>query len=430
MNPVELVPPGERGEIRLAGELRAWVVRGVRPGPIVWAWAPRGLSDPSMAQAVGELRDRLHPEELPGAVGLLPDGPPPPIDREAYPWAAPIRAISSGAAAVVLLESMLPGYQAAAHVALDLDDKPSRAIARGLGASYLAPHLVTPPPNRAIVTAPTVVWLDGESERLERAVIDRAGRALRSLLATLGMIDELPIEPPVRVVLKAIADVDAGGAGLVEPVVTPGALVRLGEVAAYLGEPGLYGRRALCAPATGVVLYARSGQLTGGSVVGIGKLKRALPSVMRTHASAKAEPAWIEIGWCERVALPELGVTLKAKIDTGARSSALHVVSMREAGVSPAGRPLLDLEVPAGRGRSRPVRVEVIEHTQVRDSGGHAERRPVIETVLRLGGLERRVRVTLTFRGDMRFPMLVGRTALAPEFRIHPTRRFLLRGSG
>jgi hypothetical protein len=424
-NPVELVPPGERGEVRLAADVLAHVLRGARPGPIVWAWAPRGEQDPSMAQALGELRDRIDPERLAGALGLLPHGPPPPIGREQYPWAGPIRAICDGAQAVVLLESMLPGYQAAAHVALELDDKPSRAIARALGCSYIAPHLVTPPPNRAVVSAPAVVWLDGEYERLERPVIDRAERALRSLLATLGMIDEAPAQPPVRVVLKAIADVDAGGAGLVEPAVAPGALVRLGEVVAYAGEPGLR-RRALKAPATGVVLYARAGQLTGGAVLGIGKLKRALPSVLRAHAP-RPEPTFVEIGWCERVTLPELGITLKAKIDTGARTSALHVTQMRDAGESALGRPLLDIDVPAGRGKTRTARVEVVEQALVRDSGGHAERRPVIETLLGLGGKERKVRVTLTFRGDMLFPMLVGRTALTPEIRVHPTRRFLLR---
>ena len=50
----------------------------------------------------------------------------------------------------------------------------------------------------------------------------------------------------------------------------------------------------------------------------------------------------------------------------------------------------------------------------------------MIETLLRLGPVERRVRVSLTDRGDMLFPMLVGRTALAPEFRVCPHRRFLL----
>jgi hypothetical protein len=182
MNPVELVPPGECGEIMLANDLRASVVRGAQPGPTVWAWAPRGDADPSMALALAELRDHLQPGALSGAVGLLLDGPPPPFAppggrhglAERYPWEEPIRALCERTDALVLLESMLPGYQAAAHVALDLDDKPARQVARALGATYVAPHFVTPPPDPALVKAPTVVWLDGEYERLERAVVNRA----------------------------------------------------------------------------------------------------------------------------------------------------------------------------------------------------------------------------------------------------------------
>lgn len=426
MNPVELVPPGESGEIMLANDLRAQVVRGAEAGPIVWAWAPRGDGDPSMAQALGELRDRLVPSELRGAVGFLVEGPPPPLPREQYPWTAPVRSICERAAAVVLFESMLPGYRAAAHVAVDLDDKPSRQVARALGAAYLAPHLVTPPANRAIVSAPTAVWLDGEYERLDRAVIDRAARALRSLLATLGVLDEKPARPPVRVVLKSIVDVDAGGGGMVEPRAAPGALVRLGETVAFVGKPGLRARRALRAPATGVVLYARAGEVSGGAVMGIGKLRRALPSVMRAAAPRAPAPT-VELGWCERVVLPDLGIALKAKIDTGARTSALHVLALRPAGQGRDGRALYDIDVPTlGSDRVRTARVAVVETTLVRDSGGHSERRPVVETTLELGPLRRTVRLSLTDRGDMLFPMLVGRTALGPEVRISPTKRFLL----
>jgi len=138
--------------------------------------------------------------------------------------------------------------------------------------------------------------------------------------------------------------------------------------------------------------------------------------------------ATIEIGWCEYVALPELGVPrLKAKIDTGARTCALHVTRMEPAGSSENGRALYDVEIPSGKkSRTRAVRVEVAEWTLVRDSGGHAVRRPVIETRLKLGPIERSVRVSLTDRGDMLFPMLVGRTALGAEFRVAPHRRFVL----
>ena len=127
------------------------------------------------------------------------------------------------------------------------------------------------------------------------------------------------------------------------------------------------------------------------------------------------------IGWKEYVDFPAWGIRrVKIKIDTGARTSALHVLSME-----PLDDRRLSIEIQAGRGRRR-TEVEVIEWTTVRDSGGHAERRPVVETLLKLGALERRVRVSLTNRGDMLFPMLVGRTALGAGVRVHPGKRWLL----
>lgn len=430
-NPALWLGPGQTGEVPLGPDLVAHVVRGAAPGPIVWAWAPRGDGDPSMAQALGELRDELHPATLRGAVGLLLDGPPPPLVashgfREEYPWNTAIRAICRDAAAIVLLESMLPGYQAAPHVACDLEDERARRVARALGARFLAPPLVVPTPSPTVVTAPTALWLDGEAERLERPVVDRATRALRSLLATLGAVDGQPSAPETRVVLRAIAEVEAGGPGLVEIAAPPGSIVRAGEVVAWVGAPGLRARRALRAPSGGVILYARAGLVSGGRVVGIGKLRRTLPELApRAH-----DADLVTVGWCEHVALPELGVpSLPAKIDTGARTSALHVASLREEGWTGDGRPLVAIEVPSGVGDGTIVaRAPIAEYTWVRDSSGHAARRPVIETTLRLGPVEGRVRVSLTDRGDMSFPMLVGRTALAGRARVDPGRRFLLGG--
>jgi hypothetical protein len=62
----------------------------------------------------------------------------------------------------------------------------------------------------------------------------------------------------------------------------------------------------------------------------------------------------------------------------------------------------------------------------VRDTSGRMERRPVIETALCLGPLKKRIAVTLTNRGDMLFPMLIGRTALGTGVVVDPSRRYLL----
>jgi hypothetical protein len=413
------VPPGESATLQLDRELAAYVVRGERPGPVVWAWAPRGEGDPSMAQALGELRDRLSPREMAGAVGLLIDGPPPPVEREAYRWSAAIRGITDGADAVVLLAGPPTPYVELAHAELDVGDAAARTLGRALGARFVLPMKL--PLNRSIVTAPAVWWLDGESERMSRAVIDRASAALGSLLGTLGVTRDPQVRPDVRVIIKSVVTVETGG-GVLEPVVAPGDVVEKGQALAYQGPPGTRERRTLRAPVSGVVLYLPAVPTPGVTEIGIARLSRALPTVQR--ARHKAMPVF-DVGWCEHVALPELGVRLKAKIDTGARTCALHVTAMREIGFDDVGNVILDIEVPDDRGVARAVRVMVVEYAHVKDSGGHTERRPVIETLLGLGDRTWRVRVTLTDRGDMRFPMLVGRTALTTDMRVHPTRRYL-----
>jgi hypothetical protein len=139
----------------------------------------------------------------------------------------------------------------------------------------------------------------------------------------------------------------------------------------------------------------------------------------------------MRVGWVEYVALPSLDIDhLKAKIDTGARTSALHVARMRTVDTTggPHRRPILEITVPGG-GRGRlPHRVRAAVHgfTVVRDTSGRTERRPVIETTLRLGTLKRRIAMTLTNRGDMLFPVLIGRTALGPGIVVDPSRRYLL----
>ena len=146
-----------------------------------------------------------------------------------------------------------------------------------------------------------------------------------------------------------------------------------------------------------------------------------------TPRGAAATADKTRVGWVEYVALPGLGVErLKAKIDTGARTSALHVARMKTVDTAggPHRRPILEITVPSGRRGKRPQAVRAF--AMVRDTSGRTERRPVIETALRLGPIERRIAVTLTNRGDMLFPMLIGRTALGAGVVVDPTRRYLL----
>ena len=89
---------------------------------------------------------------------------------------------------------------------------------------------------------------------------------------------------------------------------------------------------------------------------------------------------------------------------------------------------VLEITVPGGgRGRKpHRVRAAVRGYVVVRDTSGRLERRPVIETTLRLGPLHKRIAVTLTNRGDMQYPMLIGRTALGTGVVVDPSRRYLL----
>lgn len=130
----------------------------------------------------------------------------------------------------------------------------------------------------------------------------------------------------------------------------------------------------------------------------------------------------IHLGWRERVALPDLGIRrIRAKLDTGARSSALHVVGYRtfrkdgvewvafEADPDP-NRP--DWIV-AAEARVRDERV-------VRASSGHEELRIVIRTGLLVGSLKWPIDVTLASRSPMRFRMLIGRQALRGRAVVDP----------
>ena len=133
------------------------------------------------------------------------------------------------------------------------------------------------------------------------------------------------------------------------------------------------------------------------------------------------------VGWREWLSLPALGVpAIKAKIDTGARSSALHTHDYEL--FERDGRQMVRFHLhPLRRSdREYSCEAEVADLREVRDSGGHSEQRPFIATTARLGTFEWTIHLSLTNRESMKFRMLLGRQALAGCFVVDPVRSYLL----
>jgi len=131
------------------------------------------------------------------------------------------------------------------------------------------------------------------------------------------------------------------------------------------------------------------------------------------------------IGWSEYVDLPQWEITgLRAKVDTGARTSALHVENVE---MLPHGRVRFEV-VLHRRKRDRRVSVATRIHRRgrVRSSSGHYDTRIFVKTALRIGAVEREVELSLVDREKMLFRMLLGRTALAGAFLVDVTHDRLL----
>ena len=134
-----------------------------------------------------------------------------------------------------------------------------------------------------------------------------------------------------------------------------------------------------------------------------------------------------KIGWKEWVALPELGLPhIKAKVDTGAKTSAIHAYNLTTFERKNATWIRFWIHpLPKREDISVMCEAPALEQRVVSDSGGHKERRWVIATMITIGDTEHRIEITLTNRREMKFRMLLGRAVLA-GFLIDTNKSYLL----
>jgi len=493
--PLAVPLPRRRGEAGRDDTVPALVITGHRPGPRVAILAGARGFEVNAARLVSDVEAWLPPSEVTGTIVLVPvlrpggrfaaGGRPVkpalvwhfPGDptgsraaREAFAaWTAIFEVLGESAVVLTLAEAD-PGRVTATAMKGDLDDPRARRLMRASGATALLPGKRRPatalPDGMAAdaihlelavpaFTAPGA--LDGRATaETERTAFDDARSVLRRVLHQAGAWtpDRPPAPAPRPLVCRNVTAILAPAGGFLEVLAAPGTFVAKGEPLARIAPPlgGASATVTVVAPAAGIVLEApdRAGTRRGAKLFVLGRAARtngdrtsnalaaraaALPGVPRPPAAqAPPAPGPLYLGWVERVSLPDLGVEMLAKIDTGARTSALHVTRIRAItglrGLDDGPRrPLLELTIPRSDKRPRAdrvVRVRVRDFVQIKDSSGRSERRPVIETTLRLGAVKRKVRVTLTDRGDMTYPMLIGRTALGAGVLIDPARRRLL----
>jgi len=472
------VAPGEARAVRipLAARSRtdaaaggrsvpAWVIVGSKPGPRITVVAALRAGEATAARAANRLAASLDPAGLAGSVVVVPvlrpGGRPAPLGskplRMPFPGAADGKRLARdafalfsdlvvGAQALIVLAGPRRGRRGVVVARGQLEDPRVHRLATRSGAAALLPAALPAGSLLAAAAAAKVVAveLSAAGAAYDADAAEPLVRAARALLTGMGVLP--PPEgrgapegrrAPARVPARALR-IRAPADGFLEAPVAPGSAVRARGLLGRF-EPPLPGpATALVAPRSGLVIEAAAaGPVRAGATLFALVRSPAFPGRARHRTEGEgAEPradidGKTRVGWVEHVALPRLEIgRLKAKIDTGARTSALHVTRMRtiDTAGGPHGRPILEITVPGGRRGERPhvVRATVRGFAMVRDTSGRTERRPVIETALKLGPFERRITVTLTDRGDMLFPMLVGRTALGPGVVVDPSRRYLL----
>jgi hypothetical protein len=153
------------------------------------------------------------------------------------------------------------------------------------------------------------------------------------------------------------------------------------------------------------------------------------PSV-QPHDAASSRRLPLRIGWKEYLEFTEWDLRrIRVKIDTGARTSALDVVRyelIETAGGGTMATLLLALDR-RHPGRFTRIQTPVLRKVIVSNTAGLREERPLVETTVRIGPVSKRIRITITNRSSMRYRMILGREALADDFLVDVSRKYLLK---
>lgn len=153
---------------------------------------------------------------------------------------------------------------------------------------------------------------------------------------------------------------------------------------------------------------------------------RAWRSAVLAPAGAAVTSGADLVGWRERIALPDLGISvISAKTDTGARTSAIHAGDIEP--YLKGGAPWVRFLVHPRRKDSARViecHAAVSDQRAVRNSGGTARRRYFVETTFVIGAHKFRTQLSLADRRQMGYRMLLGRTALRRRFLVDVSRSF------
>ena len=153
-----------------------------------------------------------------------------------------------------------------------------------------------------------------------------------------------------------------------------------------------------------------------------------VPAALAGPSPAKVGVDRLVLGWREWLALPGIGIpAIKAKIDTGARTSSLHARDIEPFG-GPDGREWVKFSLRPDLRHPEVVvdcQAPASEHRRVRSSSGHPEDRFFIVTTVAVGGVEWEIELSLTSRSQMKFRMLLGREAIRGRCMVEPHTSFL-----